>query len=1115
MGNTTGNKSLLQGGDRISILLCKVFAKYAQAEARDDNGNLEHIKKLAKNGEGPFKGLKELYYQSCQAKQDALTKEEFDQMMEAVCNSSQDWFPSFIVGSNMSEQKKMEIIAHFEENFAAIDKTFRENIDETFAVIDDDQSGTLTWEQFSANFFDIILREVQAAQAKTMVQLLKNQERQEQEEQNQRKSELREIFKRLATHALEGKDAAEAKADPSKVRAKLILGEMLRQLMTDLENDVELKRIFKSMFEYLESRVDSKLFITEAMLLEQLSESWIEFNKMSERLVCFPRNSYAEVYSRKHCRWKLAIVKRFFILEDCQIWARLYIPSSSETKSVNLMDTNVLQTIQWSRGRKVEVKEGNNFYPGVVILAKDTKEGERKKSCRSKGGRWVGMEYLDPNMKVKRVKVDTRYCPKLFRPLQNESGIRFGYTVSLVNVFYDAGIDSFRYLLEVRGPGTKWWVAKNFTLMRTFWSSIRKSVDYEGIQFPKSKLIGCKDRKFVKERKEELETFWRRLTRLLHLIDDSTLQRVAQFLEIPFVSQRMYKKALKKKTYVRLLRVENLPLITDEQGKAKMNNTYVHMKLSDDPKTTEDVEEWISKADSTNPAWNATRPLVTTGENLVIELWQDFAGKQPDFKFAKLIMNVKHLTHGQKSAITIPVSTKVKPNPNGKCRVILQLVDEPPKEKWVFLIRHGQSKWNAAKREFDLYTAFGIIDHGLTKKGAEQADELNKKMDEIKWKIRPEPMYQAFFGAKKVYSSPLSRAAESAVIGLRNHPHVKAHGIQLLADAREKRTMMGMDCTGQFRGSKIISHIQSEFKEIYGEVPEDVKNVKVDPNDALHRWWNEKGESSSGFAQRVDQAMKTIMFDQADSIIVVCHSMVIRHIFRRYISPEFSRKDEVTAHDLAYEKLQNMGVTAMRIDRTKFECIQSAALMFDSKVLRSKKNERRPSIVQASGDSKSDLHDYCEDTKLDTDSKANFEALFSPQHHNSDTESLKIKREQAEKVVAGKIAFVHQRTRSDLGLGSNSLSHGKKALTPGRQNTIGSSPTNRAPSTRTPENRRRSPENRRKSRIKIQMKAKHFGSWPIDESRPTAEGGAKAENETNQAPRDAASPPASDHEKKV
>ena len=50
----------------------------------------------------------------------------------------------------------------------------------------------------------------------------------------------------------------------------------------------------------------------------------------------------------------------------------------------------------------------------------------------------------------------------------------------------------------------------------------------------------------------------------------------------------------------------------------------------------------------------------------------------------------------------------------------------PPMQKTIFLVRHGESKWNKAQAKVNIGGLFNF-DHALTEEGISQAVELNEK----------------------------------------------------------------------------------------------------------------------------------------------------------------------------------------------------------------------------------------------------------------------------------------------------------------------------------------------------------------------------------------------------
>ena len=52
--------------------------------------------------------------------------------------------------------------------------------------------------------------------------------------------------------------------------------------------------------------------------------------------------------------------------------------------------------------------------------------------------------------------------------------------------------------------------------------------------------------------------------------------------------------------------------------------------------------------------------------------------------------------------------------------------------KEIFIIRHGQSKWNEGQSNRNVKELVGQVDHELTKLGIEQAQNFNKRWKEEK-----------------------------------------------------------------------------------------------------------------------------------------------------------------------------------------------------------------------------------------------------------------------------------------------------------------------------------------------------------------------------------------------
>ena len=100
-----------------------------------------------------------------------------------------------------------------------------------------------------------------------------------------------------------------------------------------------------------------------------------------------------------------------------------------------------------------------------------------------------------------------------------------------------------------------------------------------------------------------------------------------------------------------------------------------------------------------------------------------------------------------------------------------------------FLIRHGESEWNEAKRNGNLLGLAGSYDHPLNLEGMKQAMELQRRWssegsengedgwwEAVKKKAEHQELARKFEQVETVLSSPMTRAVQTALLACRNHP---------------------------------------------------------------------------------------------------------------------------------------------------------------------------------------------------------------------------------------------------------------------------------------------------------------------------------------------------------
>eukprot|EP00954_Amorphochlora_amoebiformis_P025184 1371450-Amorphochlora_amoeboformis.AAC.1 len=379
----------IYGGNKASIFLSVAFAKFAEAGL---NGNTtdsqEQIETLVKAGHGPLRNLKEMFMQSCKKQMGHLSKSEYESLMTLICQNSELWFPAYICASDMSEQRKMEIIEHFTGNFSKISSKLEKKINPIYTLLDTKQKGFITWEQFARSFFGLALGAIQRAQEASMVAEVKQEQDAERVEQTLRTKELTTMFENILwrdnrTKCVRKSSGGEAnysinleslsksseqntfversKSEPgrlsieeTRVKTGDLLEAMERFVFTRMFSEIpQIKRIIQAYFDQMESLTDVKQLISKNQAVEKYLVEWIYVRRALDRLPMFLKGSYVEVYSKQRCRWELAIVQKQFVSEDYKIWVKLFIPSIEQSCRVDLINSeHELQPIKWARGLK-------------------------------------------------------------------------------------------------------------------------------------------------------------------------------------------------------------------------------------------------------------------------------------------------------------------------------------------------------------------------------------------------------------------------------------------------------------------------------------------------------------------------------------------------------------------------------------------------------------------------------------------------------------------------------------------------------------------------------------------------------------------------------------------
>jgi len=246
-------------------------------------------------------------------------------------------------------------------------------------------------------------------------------------------------------------------------------------------------------------------------------------------------------------------------------------------------------------------------------------------------------------------------------------------------------------------------------------------------------------------------------------------------------------------------------------------------------------------------------------------------------------------------------------------------------KRTVFFVRHAESVWNDAQSKKHYYSMVKETDHPLSIKGREQAEALSEKLQQLARGAEVDPRADAMLSPDAVWVSPLTRAVQTAVIGL-GPLLTRPEGLSkmtLLANAREKKNMGGMDTCSTKTGISILECVVEKLRACYSESSDQARDHVLDTfaklcfdvREVEGKWWCEgQVESKATFQARLEEFMAQLLYTPHRSIVVVGHSHFFRAFFARYLSEEFKKREPTFSQHMMEQKLSNCGVVRMELD---------------------------------------------------------------------------------------------------------------------------------------------------------------------------------------------------------
>lgn len=396
---------------------------------------------------------------------------------------------------------------------------------------------------------------------------------------------------------------------------------------------------------------------------------------------------------------------------------------------------------------------------------------------------------------------------------------------------------------------------------------------------------------------------------------------------------------------IRLGHAKHLPSL----DVASQSDVFVVMELLDGSGRVVTSAKWPVKWDANSPVWNSCRPLGKAllggaGMRVRLKLYDHDEAPLGKLQRTELIgtasIALSELRVGEAPS-SLPVDLKrswlqraaslLSTKPTQRPFITLGRVapEVAPPRKTVYLVRHGESVWNAAQASKDVVAMLSAVDHPLNDTGRSQAEGLARHL------AAGGNEAEEVLKATLVVCSPLTRAIQTCLVGLA--PLLAreggARGVQLNPNAREKRNFGGKDSSGKHVGDAITADLERSMYELYPAAgkAEELLRPQLDLELVQTQWWLGQKEEEAHVVARTDELLAQLRYCEATSIVLVGHSHYFRELFRNFM-PETAQS---AAPELLKKKLSNGGMVAVDLnwaDQPE-KPVASVRLLFDTELV--------------------------------------------------------------------------------------------------------------------------------------------------------------------------------------
>jgi broad specificity phosphatase PhoE len=229
-------------------------------------------------------------------------------------------------------------------------------------------------------------------------------------------------------------------------------------------------------------------------------------------------------------------------------------------------------------------------------------------------------------------------------------------------------------------------------------------------------------------------------------------------------------------------------------------------------------------------------------------------------------------------------------------------------------------------------------DHGLSKVEIAAMHRVSSRFNTSEEAVaaRREEYILKFLHADAIYSSPLTRAIETAFIVMDGHPAAD-RGLTLYSHIREVKKLGGLDSVGMVYGNAIEERVKDELTQVIGRHrTEEVMIESLHYNDCNSPWWTSISsyESQAEQQDRVREFISFARYSEHIHPVFVGHSLFFKAFYSKRVSNMLKQNRPEMADNMRKHRLSNatlMALTLQFIDRPNGGCdaiILDADLIF-------------------------------------------------------------------------------------------------------------------------------------------------------------------------------------------